>query len=155
MIRIAIIFGIAFVAMEGVSYLAHRYVYHKLLWRFHKSHHTPRTGPFEKNDVFPLFFAAVSIVIIWIAMGDPLRGDLLALALGVTLYGLIYFFLHDIYVHRRVPGVVFRYSYLRRLKKAHMVHHTYGKEPYGLLFFPFQEDPECHGDDAGRSEETL
>jgi beta-carotene 3-hydroxylase len=141
MVRSMLIILAAFCAMEFVSYLAHRFVYHKLLWVFHKSHHTPRTGPFEWNDVFPLFFASVSILVIWYAVGDPLRGDLLALAVGVTLYGMVYFFIHDIYVHRRIPGVVFRNSYLRRVKKAHMVHHTYGGEPYGLLLFPVKDGP--------------
>ena len=142
MVRSFLIVFTAFIAMEFVSYLAHRFVYHKLLWVFHKSHHTPRTGPFERNDVFPLFFASVSIAVIWYAIGDPLRGDLLALAVGVTLYGMVYFFVHDIYVHRRIPGVVFRNTYLRRVKKAHMVHHTYGGEPYGLLLFPVKGVPQ-------------
>lgn len=152
MVRSVLIVLTAFVAMEFVSYLAHRFVYHKLLWIFHKSHHTPRTGPFEWNDVFPLFFASISVVVIWYAVGDPFRSDLLALAVGVTLYGMVYFFIHDIYVHRRVPGVVFRNSYLRRVKKAHMVHHTYGGEPYGLLLFPVKDVP-LPGPDAGPGED--
>lgn len=135
MIRPILIFLIAFVAMEFVAYLAHRYVYHGLLWIFHKSHHTPRKGLFEWNDVFPLFFASVAIVTIWYAVETPIRVDLLAGALGVTLYGIVYSFVHDIYVHRRIPGVVFRSAYLQRVKKAHMVHHATGGEPYGLLFF--------------------
>jgi beta-carotene 3-hydroxylase len=145
MIRsIFIVLG-AFVAMEGVSYLAHRYVYHKLLWIFHKSHHTPRMGLFEWNDVFPVFFASVAIAIFWYTMNTPGQGDLFALALGVTLYGMIYFFLHDIYVHGRLPGVVFRSNYLQRMKKAHMIHHAYGAEPYGLLLFPLKSMPAPKG----------
>jgi beta-carotene 3-hydroxylase len=135
MLRFTVFFVAAFITMEFVSYLAHRFVYHKLLWVFHESHHTPRKGAFEWNDVFPLFFASISIVVIWYAVGDPSRSDILALALGVTLYGMVYFFLHDIYVHRRIPGVVFRNPYMRRLKKAHMVHHAFGGEPYRLLLF--------------------
>lgn len=135
MIRPIVIFIAAFIAMEFVAYMAHRYVYHKLLWIFHKSHHTPRTGNFEWNDVFPIFFASVTIAIIWFASRPPVQVDLLALASGVTLYGMVYTFIHDIYVHRRIPGVVFKSPYLRRVKKAHMVHHATGGEPYGLLFF--------------------
>lgn len=142
----------AFAMMELVSYLAHRYVYHGLLWVFHKSHHTSRTGPFEWNDVFPLFFASVSILVIWYAVGDPGRRNLLALALGVTLYGILYFLIHDIYVHQRVAGVVFRVRYLRRVKRAHMIHHTYGKEPYGLLVFPLRDMAGMKSDPAHSSD---
>ena len=63
MIRFVVIMLSAFVAMEFVSYLAHRYVYHKLLWVLHKSHHVPRKGLFEWNDVFPTFFASIAIVL--------------------------------------------------------------------------------------------
>lgn len=139
MIRSLAIVLISFVAMEFVSYLAHRFVYHKLLWVLHKSHHTPRNGPFEWNDVFPLFFASVSIVALWYAVESPTRGDLLALAIGVSLYGMVYFFIHDVYIHRRGPGVVFRNSYFQRIKKAHMVHHATGGEPYGLLLLPVKD----------------
>jgi beta-carotene 3-hydroxylase len=135
MIRPIGIFVVAFVVMELVAYLAHRYVYHGLLWMFHKSHHTPREGVFEWNDIFPIFFASVSIVVFWYAVGPPAHIDIIAAALGVTVYGLVYSFFHDIYIHRRLPGVVFRNSYLQRMKKAHMVHHATGGEPYGLLFF--------------------
>jgi beta-carotene 3-hydroxylase len=130
-----LVFLVAFIGMEFVAYLAHRYVYHKLLWIFHKSHHTPRSGPFEWNDVFPVFFAMVTILTIWFATRPPVEVDLLAGALGVTLYGMVYTFIHDVYAHRRIPGLVFKNAYLQRLKKAHMVHHATGGEPYGLLFF--------------------
>jgi beta-carotene 3-hydroxylase len=136
----SIVIGLfAFAVMEFVAYAAHRWVYHGLLWVFHKSHHEPRTGPFEWNDVFPLFFASVSIVVFWFAARPPVQTDILAAAMGVTLYGLVYSFFHDIYIHRRLPGAKFRGSYLQRMKKAHMVHHATGGEPYGLLYFGAKE----------------
>jgi beta-carotene 3-hydroxylase len=135
MIRFAGIVLVSFVVMESVSYLAHRYVYHKLLWVFHRSHHTPRNGPFEANDVFPLFFAALAISIMIAALRDPLSPDLLAVSIGVSLYGMVYFFIHDLYVHRRVKRLGLRIPFLIQVKKAHALHHRYGGEPYGLLFF--------------------
>ena len=135
MIRFAAFVLVSFVVMEFVSYLAHRYVYHKLLWVFHKSHHSPRTGPFEANDVFPVFFATVAITIMVTALSDPLSPDLLAVSIGVSLYGMVYFFIHDLYVHRRVRRLGLRIPFLIQVKKAHALHHRYGGEPYGLLFF--------------------
>jgi beta-carotene 3-hydroxylase len=139
MLRPIFIFLIAFAAMEFVAYVAHRYVYHGLLWIFHKSHHEPRNGFFEWNDLFPLVFASVTIAVIWYATAPPIQTDVLALALGVTLYGIVYTVVHDIYVHRRIDGLVIRSNYLQRVKKAHMVHHATGGEPYGLLFFRIKE----------------
>jgi beta-carotene 3-hydroxylase len=135
MIRFAAFVLVSFVVMEFVSYLAHRYVYHKLLWVFHKSHHSPRTGPFEANDVFPVFFATVAITIMVTALSDPLSPDLLAVSIGVSLYGMVYVFIHDLYVHRRVRRLGLRIPFLIQVKKAHALHHRYGGEPYGLLFF--------------------
>jgi beta-carotene 3-hydroxylase len=135
MIRFAALILVSFVVMEFVSYLAHRYVYHKLLWVFHRSHHSPRTGPFEANDVFPAFFATLAIAIMVTALSDPLSPDLLAVSIGVSLYGIVYFFVHDLYVHRRVRRLGLRIPFLIEVKKAHALHHRYGGEPYGLLFF--------------------
>src|SRR5512140_771643 len=89
----------SFIVMEFVSYLAHRFIYHKLLWVFHRSHHSPRKGPFELNDVFPVFFAASAITLMAIGVADPGRNHLLAMSIGITAYGMVYFFIHDLYVH--------------------------------------------------------
>jgi beta-carotene 3-hydroxylase len=130
----------SFVAMEFVSYLAHRYIYHKLLWVFHKSHHSPRKGAFELNDVFPVFFAAAAITLMAIGVADPGRSHLLAMSIGITAYGMVYFFIHDLYVHRRVRSLPLRIPFLLTIKKAHAIHHRTGGEPYGLLFFANPEN---------------
>jgi len=135
MLRFAVILLVSFVMMEFVSYLAHRFIYHKLLWVFHKSHHTERKGVFELNDVFPMFFAAVSMYLMFTGLSDPAGADILAMSIGITLYGGIYFFIHDLYVHRRVKRLSLRIPILLQIKKAHALHHRYGGEPYGLLLF--------------------
>ncbi len=135
MIRFIAILLAAFVAMEFFSYLVHRFVYHRVFWFLHKSHHTPRSGLFEWNDVFPMVFSSISIVLIWYAVEDAGGNDLLALMIGVSLYGLVYLVIHDLYVHRRMKSLTFRVPYLQAVKKAHMVHHQTGGEPYGLLLF--------------------
>ena len=43
-----------FVAMEGVSYAAHRWVMHGRGMGWHRSHHAPPAARFERNDRFPL-----------------------------------------------------------------------------------------------------
>jgi beta-carotene 3-hydroxylase len=70
------------------------------------------------------------------AVQAPGGNDLLALGVGIAMYGTVYFVIHDLYVHRRARWLTFRVPYLQRVKKAHMIHHLYGGEPYGLLVFP-------------------
>lgn len=135
MISFLLLTGAAFVAMEFFSYLVHRFVYHGALWFVHKSHHTPRTGRFEWNDFFPLLFAACTIVLMMIALSEPDGRDLLAVSIGITLYGVTYLVIHDLYAHRRMKSLRFSIPYLQRVKKAHMVHHLYGGEPFGLLLY--------------------
>jgi len=135
MIRFAVILILSFGAMEFVSYLAHRFIYHKVLWVLHKSHHSPRTGPFELNDLFPVFFAAAGMSMMVSALADPGGWDLLAMSIGVTLYGGVYFFIHDLYIHRRIRRFSLKIPFLLRIKKAHAIHHAFGGEPYGLLLF--------------------
>jgi beta-carotene 3-hydroxylase len=133
--RFGLILVVAFAAMEGVSYLAHRYIYHKLLWIFHKSHHSPRNGPFELNDIFPAFFAFVSMSLMIAGFANPEMSDILAASIGISAYGMVYFFIHDLYVHRRIKALSLRIPFLIMIKKAHAIHHREGGEPYGLLFF--------------------
>jgi beta-carotene 3-hydroxylase len=126
---------VSFIAMEFVSYLAHRFVYHGIGWVFHKSHHEPRKGVFEWNDIFPVFFAAIAIGTMMFGLSDPNQSDIVAVSIGVSAYGLVYFFIHDLYVHRRAKWLKLRIPFLMKLKRAHALHHAFGAEPYGLLLF--------------------
>ena len=65
------------------------------------------------------------------------------IGLGITLYGLIYFLIHDIFIHQRKKW--FRNSnskYLRALRRAHKVHHKhlgkYDGECFGMLVVSFK-----------------
>jgi beta-carotene 3-hydroxylase len=124
-----------FAAMEGVAYLSHKYVMHGFMWGWHESHHQPRTGWFEKNDLFAAIFAVPAIVCIYLGTaGQPV---LLWAGLGITLYGLVYFVFHDVLVHRRVrTGYIPKSAYMRRIIEAHWIHHsTQGKA--GAVSFGF------------------
>ncbi len=134
MLKLIIIFLVAFAVMEFVSYAAHRFVYHGFGWKIHKSHHEPRKGIFELNDIFPMIFATITISILLYGFADPGRAEIVAAGLGITLYGVVYFVIHDLYIHRRAKWLRLRIPFLQYLKRAHAIHHRYGGEPYGLLF---------------------
>ena len=134
------LFLATFAGMEAAAYLMHRYLMHGPLWLLHESHHRPRQNAwFELNDLFGIFFAIPSILLIYAGThGHPMA---LAVGLGMTAYGLAYFTFHDVIVHRRVrhswapKGV-----YMRRIVRAHLVHHkTLTKEgavSFGFLYAP-------------------
>ena len=125
---------VSFVAMELVSYAAHRWVMHGVGMRWHRSHHLPPAGRLERNDLFPLCFSLVGVA----AFALPATGigppGLFWVATGITLYGACYLLVHDVYVHRRLPVPVPRSRLLDRLRESHAIHHRLGGEPYGMLF---------------------
>lgn len=126
-------------AMEVVAYLMHRYLMHGPLWFLHASHHVPREGWFEWNDLFGVFFAIPSIILIYLGThGSP---PLLWVGLGMTAYGACYFGFHDVIVHRRLPVRVHpKNRYMRRIIQAHLIHHrTHEREgavSFGFLYAP-------------------
>jgi beta-carotene 3-hydroxylase len=131
------LFLAAFVGMEGVAWLMHKYLMHGPLWVLHASHHRPRTGPFEANDLFGIFFAIPSIILIYYGThGYP---ALLAVGLGMTAYGAAYFGFHDVVVHHRMAHRYHAKSrYMQRIIRAHLVHHKTttreGAVSFGFLY---------------------
>jgi beta-carotene 3-hydroxylase len=72
--------------MEVFSIVAHKYVMHGFGWAWHRSHHEPRTGWFEKNDLYALVFAGVAIALIY--AGATLGHHPLEwIGAGMTAYG--------------------------------------------------------------------
>lgn len=43
---------LVFAAMEGITWLTHKYIMHGFLWYLHEDHHQKGSGFFEKNDFF-------------------------------------------------------------------------------------------------------
>ncbi len=129
---------VAFVVMEPVTYAAHRFVMHGLGRRLHRSHHRrwparAADDPFlEANDVFPVVFAAVTILAITAGLNVDGLAALVPVSVGVTAYGLAYALVHDVYVHQRIPWRA-SHPVLDRLAAAHELHHRFGGEPYGML----------------------
>jgi beta-carotene 3-hydroxylase len=130
-----------FIAMEGVAWFSHKYIMHGFLWNLHKDHHKKdHNSWFERNDFFFVFYAIVSAVfmILW---GEYNFWPGFPIALGIFLYGLTYFFVHDIFIHQRFKW--FRNAnnrYARGIRRAHKIHHKHlNKEKgecFGMLWVP-------------------
>lgn len=122
----------ALVAMEGVSYLTHRFVMHGFGIGLHQSHHDPDEGGFELNDLYPMMFSSVAISAFAVGTLASVR-QLVMVGIGITLYGVSYLFVHEVYIHRRLPLMRRRYGLLEWMKSSHRIHHLYGGEPFGML----------------------
>ena len=128
------------VGMEICSYGIHRYIMHGWLWFIHKTHHRRGKHRLELNDVFSLLFAGISIVFLIIGILS-VQYFLLGIGAGIILYGILYFIIHDIIIHRRIKTTFpIRHPYLRQIIHAHALHHSttekYPSQSFGLLWVP-------------------
>ena len=134
-----VLFLAAFAFMEGFAWFTHKYVMHGFGWVWHESHHRPRTGPFELNDLFAVVFATPAIVAIYFGVhGVP---PLLPIGCGITAYGAVYAMFHDGLVHRRYPVPLNGKSkFWKQLIQAHRIHHAVGSKEgcvsFGFLIAP-------------------
>ncbi|MEJ2025492.1 MAG: beta-carotene hydroxylase, partial [Deltaproteobacteria bacterium] len=91
--NIALVLG-AFVGMEAVAWFTHKYVMHGLLWTLHRDHHQPHQGWFERNDFFFLLFGVPGFILMMTGMNSDFDFKFY-LGMGIALYGLAYFLVHD------------------------------------------------------------
>jgi len=131
---------LAFAGMEFMAWFTHKYVMHGFLWKWHEDHHDPALvhGFFHKNDRFFLVFAVPSAFCYIVGSAVPGWFPLFFVGVGISLYGLTYFLIHDVYIHQRFKW--FRQldnKYSRAILRAHGAHHSKkGKEDcesFGLL----------------------
>lgn len=133
----------AFLGMEGVAWLTHKYIMHGLLWIWHKDHHKKETEGFlEHNDFFFLIFALPGIAGLFFGMKNDYN-YLFWIGMGITIYGACYFLVHDIFIHQRFK--IFRNAnnrYLKAIRRAHKMHHKHldkeEGESFGMLWVPFK-----------------
>lgn len=130
-----------FFFMEFVSWFSHKYIMHGLLWNLHEDHHVRKPGFFEKNDAFFLIFAVPSACGFIFGSIYPELRFLFYMGLGILLYGIAYFFVHDVFIHQRFKWFTRTNNrYFRAIRKAHKVHHKHlGKkkgECFGMLIVP-------------------
>jgi len=133
-------------AMEWVAWASHKHIMHKWGWGWHRDHHERHDRFFEKNDLYALVGAAISIAMF--AAGSPLvlGADAwwpgTSIGLGVLGYGIIYTLVHDGLVHQRWFRYVPRRGYLKRLVQAHHLHHATSGKDGGVSFgFVWAQDP--------------
>jgi beta-carotene 3-hydroxylase len=133
----------AFVSMEAVAWSAHKYLMHGPLWFLHRDHHKKESkGFFEHNDFFFLIFALPGITALFIGLRNQFN-FMFFVGLGISIYGLAYFLVHDIFIHQRFK--MFRLTrnfYFMAIRRAHKMHHKHlGKkdgECFGMLWVPFK-----------------
>jgi len=140
LLYVLITFG-AFAGMEFVAWFAHKYIMHGFLWVWHEDHHRPhheKEGFFEKNDLFFIVFAIPSAVCYM--LGGLIDGyfPLLFVGIGISLYGITYFLIHDVYIHRRFKWFKqLDNKYSKGILRAHGAHHAKTSkedcESFGLL----------------------
>ena len=130
-----------FCFMEFVAWFTHKFIMHGLLWYLHEDHHQGSDGPFEKNDFFFVLFAIPSAYCY--ITGLMYHDFRLYIGIGISLYGIAYFIVHDIIIHQRFK--LFRNwknEYVLGIRRAHKIHHKHlGKEHgenFGMLFVPIK-----------------
>ena len=136
----------AVLAMEAIAWASHRYIMHGFGWAWHRDHHEPHDNLLERNDLYAIFGAGMSIAAF--ALGSPLVLGAHAwepatwIGVGILVYGVIYTLIHDGLVHQRYFKWVPRRGYARRLVQAHKLHHaTIGKRGGVSFGFVFARDP--------------
>ena len=126
--------------MEFVAWAAHKYLMHGWLWSWHADHHKPhfeKEGFFERNDLFFLVFAVPSAASYMLGSIYEIAW-LFCIGIGISVYGLIYFVVHDVFIHRRFRWLdKLDFWYTRAITRAHGAHHAVttkdSGESFGLL----------------------
>lgn len=133
---------VTYSVMEFVAWFTHKFVMHGFLWSWHRDHHVSEPGFFQKNDRFFLIFAIPSATFFILGSLTTMIWMIWA-GLGILLYGLTYFLIHDVFIHQRFKW--FRNSnnvYFRAIRRAHKIHHKHltkeDGECFGMLVVPWK-----------------
>ncbi len=115
----------AAIGMEFVARFMHKYVMHGTGWCLHYDHHNKSGRKFQKNDLYALFFAGTSFVLIYFGMRIKIM-PMWTAGFGVALYGVGYVLFHDIMYHGRIRWLKLKpkHPYLKRIINSHRLHHA-------------------------------
>ncbi|WP_262917712.1 sterol desaturase family protein [Cognataquiflexum rubidum] len=139
-IMLAVLFtSIGFAIMEFSGWFIHKYIMHGPLWNIHKTHHEPSKSFFELNDLFSLLFGSIAVALIFLGVDD--LDYRFWIGIGISLYGVLYFIIHDVLVHRRAKWFDRpKNSFLLGIFRAHQAHHATNKKhdavSFGLFIVP-------------------
>lgn len=141
MMGTVLVAAVAAVGMEHWARWVHRKFWHGALWNIHESHHRPRDGPFEMNDIFTILNSIPANVLL--TYGLYCKGLVPSLCfgagVGITIGGVAYILVHDGLIDRRFPvGPLGDIPYLRKVAAAHQIHHAdkFNGIPFGILLGP-------------------
>lgn len=143
-----------FAIMEGITWLTHKYIMHGLLWSLHRDHHQPHDHDLERNDLFAVLFAVPCIILFY--FGTFYNNTwLTCIAIGIFLYGIAYFLVHDVIIHQRIKWWTHsKNKYIRAMRWAHKMHHKHlGKEDgesFGFLWVEKKYRDKINRDDSIR-----
>lgn len=139
-IMIAVLFIlIGFAIMEFSGWFIHKYIMHGPLWNIHKTHHEPSKSFFELNDLFSLLFGSIAVTLTFLGVDN--LDYRFWIGIGISLYGVLYFIIHDVLVHRRAKWFDRpKNSFLLGIFRAHQAHHATNKKhdavSFGLFIVP-------------------
>lgn len=107
---------------------------HGALWNIHKTHHSKQSHVFELNDIFSFTFGSIATLLMFLGFNE--LDARFWIGLGITLYGMVYFVLHDFFIHKRLSTSrpPWNNRYLRGITKAHQAHHQSNKKEDGVSF---------------------
>ncbi len=133
-------------AMEWIAWASHKYIMHGFGWAWHRDHHEPHDNILEKNDLFGVVGAVMSISMFApgspLVLGDAAWWPATWIGLGILGYGIIYTLTHDGLVHQRYFRWVPKSGYAKRLVQAHKLHHATVGKVGGVSFgFIVAHDP--------------
>ncbi|WP_017930559.1 sterol desaturase family protein [Robiginitomaculum antarcticum] len=137
MIGNIVIVVVSVIGMEVFALLFHKFYMHGPGWGWHESHHKHTEGYFETNDLYAVWFSVIAAALF--VLGSLYWMPLWYIALGFTIYGILYGFVHDGLVHQRWPfRITVKRGYLYRLILAHRMHHhvttKHGAVSFGFLW---------------------
>ena len=141
---LAITILITFLFMECVAWFMHKYVMHRLGWGLHSDHHKKDNHKsfFELNDSFFVLFAGLSMIayLTWSLSDSQVA---LGIGVGISIYGAVYFFVHDLFIHQRIKVLTHtKNRYFLAIRRAHKMHHKHlGRhegECFGMLWVPMK-----------------
>lgn len=133
-----------FFGMEFVAWATHKFVMHGFLWYLHSDHHKKdHYGFLERNDAFFLIFAIPSMILFIVGATLGLHTPYLWIGLGILLYGIAYFFVHEVFIHQRIKWLRNTENpYFLAIRRAHKVHHKRitkeDGECFGMLLVPMK-----------------